>query len=151
MTSKDIQEVFRQHYKYRFNYTGLFEFEITENYTSCRFDAIIIHAHRQYIQGFEFKVSRIDFLNDLHNGKWKKYLQYCHSFLWACPESLIQPEEIELPAGLMWICPNEKTDDHYLKIIKKPKRIIPSPDIELLQKILFLFASRAKNRSGDYF
>ena len=76
---------------------------------NCIFDCILVNCHHQKIRGFEFKVSRSDFLNDKNNGKWKKYLRWCHTFTWVCPEGLIQVDEIEKPAGLLWITEKQIT------------------------------------------
>jgi len=49
---------------------------------------------------YEIKVSRGDFLSD---KKWTDYLQYCHVFYFICPWGMIKPEEIEAPAGLIYM------------------------------------------------
>ena len=49
---------------------------------------------------YEIKVSRSDFLRD---DKWREYLPYCNEFYFVCPWGLIDPEEVEDPAGLLWI------------------------------------------------
>ena len=52
------------------------------------------------IKGFEFKVSRSDFLAD---KKWKKYLKHCNSFSFVCPYGMIKKEELPEGIGLLWI------------------------------------------------
>jgi len=79
---------------------GLFEFGINRE---CVFDCLLVKPSSKRFRGFEFKVSRSDFLRDKNSGKWKKYLKYCHTFTWVCPKGLINKEEIEKPAGLLWI------------------------------------------------
>ena len=160
MIENDIRQEFRKHFRERFNQVGLFEFGIKE----AIFDAFIIQSGDKKIRGFEFKVSRRDFLSDnklrptlisfaekrLHpepvdhlRTKWEKYLKFVNIFYWVCPEGLIQPNEVKEPAGLIWV-PG-------MKIKKRPKSINKDFDVKLLQEILFLFASRTKTRTGDYF
>lgn len=159
MTASDIRAIFTERYKYRFREVGLFEFGINEKV----FDAFIIMPDRQYFKGFEFKVSRSDFLSDLKQRerirfdmaarsyakcpsfKWREYLKYCHAFYFVCPVGLISVDEVEAPAGLIWV----KVDGG-LKVMKRPKRTT-TMDPQLVQRILFFFASRAKTRSGRYF
>ena len=160
MTASDIRACFREYYQYRFMEVGLFEFGISYDYDyfGCIFDAFIIVPHRQFFKGYEFKVSRSDFLSDQkarnkHYGpavpKWKHYLKYCHLFYWVTPEGLVKPEEVEAPAGLIWIVP--ATHGFELRAVKRPRRATTSMDPKLIQRILFFFASRAKTRSGRYF
>ena len=167
ITANDIRACFREYYQYRFNEVGLFEFRISyENYRDCQFDAIMISPHRRIIKGFEFKVSRSDFLTDLKirpkirslwtgieyddgSPKWKGYLKYCNLFFWVCPEELIKPEEIESPAGLIWIVGEPPL--FHLRVKKRPQKINKDMPIELQQRILFLFAARTKTRNASYF
>jgi hypothetical protein len=165
MTADDIRACFRKYYQDRFNETGLFEFGVCGEgfYSQVVFDAFIITPHRQVMKGFEFKVSRQDFLADLkpkkrHRSnypadqpKWKYYLQFCNLFYWVCPEGLIKPEEVEAPAGLIWIENKAPSFFGYLALKKRPRRIDPAPDLAMQRKVLFLFASRAKTREGKYF
>lgn len=51
------------------------------------------------ITGYEIKVSRSDFRGD---EKWPAYLACCNKFYFACPEGLIQPEELPTEVGLLW-------------------------------------------------
>ncbi len=163
LTANDIRACFREYYQYRFNEVGLFEFGINgeDYYSQCKFDAFMITPHRKIMKGFEFKVSRSDFLNDLKlkrrhwsnfpgdKPKWKYYLEYCNLFFWVCPEGLIRPEEVETPAGLIWIVGDPPL--FHFQIKKRPKRTTQNMDIELQRRILFLFAARAKTRNGSYF
>lgn len=159
MTASDIRDIFTARYLYRFREVGLFEFGINDKV----FDAFVIMPDRQYFKGFEFKVSRADFLSDMKKrerivfslaagyskisrAKWRGYLQYCHMFYFVCPEGLIRPEEVEAPAGLIWVAA-----PHRFQIMKRPKRIAVTMDPALAQRILFFFAARAKTRSGRFF
>jgi hypothetical protein len=161
VTASDIRACFREYYQYRFAEVGLFEFGISYDgdYFGCIFDAFIIVPHRQFFKGFEFKVSRSDFLSDQKRKnkyygpdvpKWRRYLKYCHLFYWVTPEGLVKPEEVETPAGLIWICPLERGGFGF-RVMKRPRRTTPSMDPKLIQRILFFFAARAKTRSGRYF
>ena len=49
---------------------------------------------------YEIKVSRSDFKSDT---KWPRYVPYCSRFYFICPWGLIDPKEIESPAGLCWV------------------------------------------------
>jgi hypothetical protein len=164
LTADDIRACFREYYQYRFNEVGLFEFGISGQdmgdiyYWGCQFDAFMITPHRQIMKGFEFKVSRSDFLADQKSQrkryreggpKWKAYLRYCNLFYWVCPEGLIKPEEVEAPAGLIWIVGDPPR--FHLDVKKRPKRTTQNMDIELQRRILFLFAARAKTRNAAYF
>lgn len=154
MTEQDIRQEFREYFRGRLNHVGLFEFGIKE----AIFDAFMIQPFDRKIRGFEFKVSRSDFLSDIklkpetiaynwnldrYVAKWTKYLTYVNIFYWVCPSGLIQPNEIKEPAGLIWI-PG-------MVIKKRPRSINKDMDIKLLKEILFLFAARTKTRIGDYF
>ena len=161
MKAHEIRACFREYYQHRFREVGLFEFGISWNYDyyGSIFDAFVIVPQRQFFKGFEFKVSRSDFLSDQkprknHYGsltpKWKHYLKYCHLFYWVTPEGLVKPEEVEPPAGLVWICPNPR-GGFLFRVVKRPKRTTPAMDPKLVQRILFFFASRAKTRSDRFF
>lgn len=160
MTAEDIRSAFVERFKYRFREAGLFEFGINDKV----FDAFIINPDRQYFRGYEFKVSRADFLSDLKERertrfdlasrswskqpwvKWHGYLEYCHTFFFVCPEGLIQPGEVDDPAGLIWIA-----SPRGFRVVKRPKRVMKDMDPRLTLRILFFFASRAKTRSGRFF
>lgn len=163
MTATDIKEIFRKHYHDRFSEVGLFEFSPGQPV----FDVFMIAPHRRIFKGFEIKVSHSDFLREkkeveraefwygeVHPAykKCDRYLKYCHLFYYVCPEGIIQPGEIDDPAGLLWVKVKDKSDYQYsyFSVKKRPKRN-SGPDAELSQKILFLFAARAKTRAGDYF
>lgn len=164
MTAPEIETVFRNHYRNRFQEVGLFGFSPGEGI----FDVFIIAPHRRIFKGFEIKISHSDFLREkkeareryfrwgdgthLGEKKGERYLRYCHLFYYVCPEGIIQPEEVDSPAGLLWVSPKKSTGYlySYFSVKKRPKRN-PGPDAELCHKILFLFAARTKTRAGDYF
>ena len=158
LTAYEIKQVFRRHYHNRFTEVGLFEFDPG----MARFDAFMIQPHRRIFKGFEIKVSHSDFLRDKKNArpswrreytkdaKWEYYLKYCHLFYYVCPENIIMPDEVESPAGLLWAARNSDGSGGFFLLKKRPKRN-GGPDDQLAQKILFLFAARAKTRAGDYF
>lgn len=139
-----IKEYFKQKVQWT-NEVGLFEFGIQD----CQFDLILLNAHQQRFRGYEFKVTRQDFLKDIQNGKWLKYLDYCHTFTWVCPEGLISPEEIISPAGLLWI---KKRDQPFTLRTFEWKRIPKVLEIsqEKFNEIVCLFIQRIKWRKDDF-
>jgi hypothetical protein len=162
MTADDIRACFREHYQYRFRDIGLFEFGISDgdDYFHCIFDAFMIVPDRQVFKGFEFKVSRSDFLADLKPRpqryrdtlpKWKSYLKYCNLFYWVSPEGMIQPNEVEPPAGLVWITAARTKTGFLFCLMKRPQRINQEISIALQRRILFFFAARTKSRNQSYF
>lgn len=140
-TNEDsLNEYFKSYLVRNINLVGLFEFGIAR----CQFDLMILHAHKQYFRGFEFKKTRQDFLRDIRSGKWIKYLDYCNTFTWVCPEGLIHPEEIISPAGLLWV--GGRFDSEWKKL---PKGMELSQ--EKFNKIICLFIERIKYRKDDFF
>ena len=133
---------------------GLFEFGID----GCRFDCVLFNGHRQRIRGFEFKVSRADFLHEIRTGKWKRYLSYCHTFSFVCPKGLIDKSEIPPKVGLLWIT---TVNEHYGYTdrkydfpkglwIKRPHFLGEIPEIEF-RKIVLVLIGRIKYRKDDFF
>ena len=70
-----------------------------------RIDGIAVKKSwsKPLVTAYEVKISRQDFERD---DKWPIYLSYCHSFYFACPPGLIQPEELPPEVGLLWIDPD---------------------------------------------
>jgi len=91
MTAEDIKRVIR-------GFGGLFIPEFT--YGELRVDAVLIDITQRWVRGFEIKVDRGDFLKD---KKWQLYSRFCSSLAIACPDGLIQPDEVSDPFGLVWI------------------------------------------------
>lgn len=52
-------------------------------------------------RAYEAKISRPDFLADVTAGKWRTYLTYADSVVFAVPAGLVTPAEIPHLAGLM--------------------------------------------------
>lgn len=91
MTAKDIERVLRR----------LGDIYIPEfTYNDLRIDAILVDIRYRKVRGFEIKVDKGDFLKD---KKWQLYSKFCSSLSVACPEGLIEPEEVSDPFGLLWI------------------------------------------------
>jgi len=128
-----------------------------------RFDAILVNCHKKYIRGFEFKVSRGDFLQD---KKWHKYLKYCNTFAFVCPPGIIKKGEVEKGIGLVYVSAGEHPNRPQIQWIQKaragehPNR----PQIQWIQKararevdqevyikIITLMLLRAKFRNGEIF
>lgn len=94
MTAKDIERALRRH---------LGDLYIPEfTFGDQRIDAIVISCHERTVRGFEIKVDRADFLRD---KKWQTYSRFCSSLALACPEGLVQKDEIPDPFGLLWVTP----------------------------------------------
>jgi len=50
---------------------------------------------------YEIKVSRGDYFQDVKKEKYKKYLDYCSRFYFACPKGMIKRKEVPKEAGLV--------------------------------------------------
>jgi len=74
------------------------------------------------IIGYEFKISRSDFLAD---DKWRFYLDYCNEFYFICPYKMISPEEVGENAGLIWV---SKTGSRLFMKKKAPHRNVAIPE-----------------------
>ena len=131
---------------------GLFEFGIYKS----RFDCFLANPHTMKFRGFEFKVNRVDFLNEIRTGKWKNYLKYCNTFSFVCPPELIAPEEIDAGIGLLWITSIGK---HYgygnrrdipYPIWQKRPRPLPPITQERFNEIILLLIGRIKYRKEDF-
>lgn len=71
--------------------------------------------------GYEIKISRSDFLQD---KKWRDYLPVCTQFFFVCPHGLIRVDEVEDPAGLIYL---SKTG-RMLRTVKAAKLLEPKAD-----------------------
>lgn len=80
-----------------------------------RMDAVAIKKSwaNPCITCYEVKVNRQDFLRD---EKWPVYMGYSNRFAFACPEGLIQKEELPNEVGLLWY----KGDGKPFKIVRQP-------------------------------
>ena len=67
---------------------------------------------KESVTGYEIKMSRSDFVSD---EKWGYYLGMCNKMIWACPWGMINPEEIDMRCGLLYV-----REDGSAKLIKKP-------------------------------
>ena len=52
-------------------------------------------------RAYEVKVSRPDFLADVTAGKWRTYLNYADSVVFAAPAGVVQPADVPPLAGFM--------------------------------------------------
>lgn len=133
---------------------GLFEFGIE----GCRFDCILFNGHRQRIRGFEFKITRTDFLHEIRTKKWMQYLKYCHTFSFVCPKGLIDKSEVPKNVGLLWITTvnehygytDREHDFPYPLWKKRPKFLGEIPEREF-RKIVLVLIGRIKYRKDDFF
>jgi len=123
---------------------GLFEFGMD----FCRFDCLIVIGNRQRIRGYEFKVDRSDFLKEIKTGKWKQYLEYCHTFSFVCPKGLIKKSEVPSKVGLLWVT---KVNEFPTGLwIKRPHFLGKIPE-DKFRRILLVLLSRVKYRKDDFF
>jgi hypothetical protein len=55
------------------------------------------------IHGFEVKVSRSDFINEMKNPeKAMPIMQYCHRWSLVCPANMVKPDEVPATWGIYW-------------------------------------------------
>lgn len=133
---------------------GLFEFGIDFR----RFDCMIFNANKLRLRGYEFKVDRQDFLNEIRTEKWKCYLPYCHTFSFVCPKGLVDKSEIPPKVGLLWITTVNKhygyTDRDYDSPhgiwVKMPHFLGKIPEEEF-QRIVLVLISRIKFRKDVFY
>jgi len=50
---------------------------------------------------YECKVTRSDLMNDIKTGKYKKYLNHCNRFYYACVDGIVKKEDIPEECGLI--------------------------------------------------
>lgn len=79
--------------------------------------------------GYEVKVDRGDFMRD---QKWPGYMQHCHEFYFACPQGLIQPDELPKEVGLIYYNPEKDCISTKRKALYRPVEI----SIEMLMYIV---------------
>jgi hypothetical protein len=85
--------------------------------------------------GYEIKVSRSDFLNDL---KWDHYLPVCHEFYIAVPAKLVVPEELPANVGLLWQIGGDR-------LICKRRAVRRDPEPESLIRLMsYVLMSRTR-------
>lgn len=87
----------------------------TQYGTHYRMDAVAVKKSWAHpcVTAYEVKVNRQDFLRD---EKWPVYLNYCHKFSFACPEGLIQKDELPPEVGLYWY----RGSNRPFKILRHP-------------------------------
>lgn len=59
-----------------------------------------------WIEGFEIKVTRSDFLDDVRSGKYRRYLDYCDGFWFAVAEGVATASEVPQEIGFMVVRPD---------------------------------------------
>ena len=72
-------------------------------YNCPRMDFVAIEKtakKKPLITGYEIKTSHSDYIQD---RKWDQYLEHCNEFYFACPKGVIQPDEVDVNAGLVWV------------------------------------------------
>lgn len=91
--------------------------------------------------GYEIKVNRSDFLNDI---KWRKYLPLCDQFYFVSPHRLIAPDELPPEAGLMYVT---KTGTKCIIKKKAPHREVAIP--ESLYRYILISRTKILDRDAD--
>ncbi|MGM0806494.1 MAG: MmcB family DNA repair protein [Bacillota bacterium] len=114
--SQDITRALAKKHHQDFYLTEVKNGSTWYNKAMVRMDAMAIKKSwaNPCITGYEVKVDRHDFLNDV---KWPAYREFCHQLSFVCPKGLIQPEELPEDIGLIWF--NTETEFLYTK--KKAK------------------------------
>lgn len=110
---------------------------------TVRLDALAIKPSwtQPLFSGYEVKVSRSDFLRD---DKWLAYLPMCHRLSFACPDGLIQADELPTDVGLYWI-----NEAGRLKAVRRPvTRPLPALPVDMLYYIL---VSRSESDRHPFF
>lgn len=69
-----------------------------------------------WIEGFEVKTSRQDFLADITAGKYRRYLDYCDGFWFAVADGVAKASELPDEIGFMVVRP-----DGSWRVHRKPK------------------------------
>lgn len=88
--------------KYQNTWIAIPEFS-TPGVRNGRLDMVAIRTTYQVqeIRGFEIKVSRSDFFNDVESGKYTKYLNVCHSLYFVVPSGLVKKTDVPDGCGLL--------------------------------------------------
>jgi hypothetical protein len=122
--------------------------------TASNMEADFISVRRSnYVEEFEIKMSRSDFLADFKKIEkhecLKNKLAVCNYFSYVCPEEIIQVKEVPSYAGLIWV---KKRTGRYAKSlvlnVKKPPPKLHSRKItdELILKLLTSSMYKHRNR-----
>ena len=62
---------------------------------------VLEYSHiRPLPTSYEVKASRADFLQDVRNGKWRKYIPYSERIYFAVPKGLVAAHEVPIECGL---------------------------------------------------
>lgn len=90
--------------------------------------------------GYEIKVSRSDFRAD---RKWREYLPPLARFYFVTPNGLVEPSEVEDPAGLLAVSRTGRV----LRTIKRAKPMDPCPEaLSLLFQYVLMNRSEITDR-----
>jgi len=110
-----------------------------------RIDALLVTSAQR--TAIEIKVSRADFRRETEEKRlaWRSVV---HRFVYACPEGVIQPEEVPDGCGLWWFRPRERSPDLFELEVKRRAKIQKDPAPIPDQVHLALFY-RASWKPGD--
>lgn len=114
---------------------------------SRRVDAVCVNTWASTgfaVHGFEIKVSRSDFLNEMKDiSKWQKFGQFCNFFWLAAPKGLVDVSELPEKWGLMELQKNG------LRIKKQAPQLDQKPISNLFLAALLRNQTNRLQRSID--
>ena len=134
MMHDDILKVLRRRYGRKLYGNGGYRYAVIGNVGNYRgfadggqrrADAVMLSLWKSdglKIVGFEFKVSRTDFRNELKQpDKWRGIGRFCDAWYIVAPTGVLKKSEVPDPWGLMVV-----TDDT-VKTSKRAKPLTPEP------------------------
>ena len=131
LKTADILEALSKYYAAP-EWSILTEFQPEPGYSGStrRADAVVVNCwpsgkFGHAILGFEIKVSRADFLNDVKDpSKFKDTYKHCDKAFYAAPKGMIHWSELPPNTGLFEVGPNGEIfpDDTFVKTMKDVNR-----------------------------
>lgn len=104
MTHNELIDSLAEHFRAR-DYITYKNFNLGD-WSKCPPIADLVVVTRSYanfsIAIYEVKANRADYLQEMRNEKWKKYLPYCDYFSFATQANVCSPDEIPREAGLIF-------------------------------------------------
>ena len=108
-----------------------------------RLDAVTFwtKSSSTWLEGWEIKVSRNDFLNDATNRKYERYEPLVDNFWFAVAEGVAKPSEIPKRIGLMVVKP-----DGTYRVVRRPLATTHRIDGRQMDRIAVRLAEIAEHR-----
>ena len=102
---------------------------------SIDFFTVGLYKKNRKIIAFEIKVLRSDFIKDVARfmDKHEHAMALSHEFYYICPHGLIEPNEVPLQAGLMWVDSSNRVRIKKVAQLRVPNWVV---DMEYLQGFL---------------